>query len=351
MKIIIKNFNLFDDFLSKVLNIFYCYVILNLGGNMDKITKIYKDEPIGSLAIDIIQNFDKKEIKEIEEALRMYALTGGSTISDNMLGIIFLPDSSLTIKCIPEKHRKEVLFRLSSINLDGININPSENKDVNLNPKQISTIAKIRSYLEKFSIYDLYKIETDLNMAQKDIYELWGIIKNIIFDRPYEIVSKHEQRLQEHEQRLQECKKFIQNADLKTVKTLKYVLDVYCCETEGDGFQLDRKEILLIQHPEAAQFVEVSNVDEIGLDVALKLKKLSKDNYDLVFKYAKNQNNPFFDYISNLPPHYSGLPHDANKSTQTLLQKRESDQIISARKELQEFKKIVKDRLKEANKG
>lgn len=149
----------------------------------------------------------------------------------------------------------------------------------------------------------------------------------------------------------QDCLKFIEEANAETLGNLKCVLDVYCSDVEVKREELCNKKLdVLSKYPATARFMEISHDEEYRLGSRLYSNRITKENYDKVFKYAKEKDNPIFEYLNNLPYEYSGLPHDAKIETQELEQLHVSNVIIKSREDLQQMKNRVNERLIELNK-
>lgn len=145
----------------------------------------------------------------------------------------------------------------------------------------------------------------------------------------------------------QDCLKFIEEANAETLKNLKYVLDIYCSDNESEDEDLDDKKVdVLSSHPATARFLKISHSEEYDL----RSRMISEENYKKILKYAKENDNPIFEYLNNLPYQYSGLPHDEKRETQEPEQLCVSNVIIKAREDLQQMKNRVNERLIKLNK-
>ena len=150
-------------------------------------TKIVLDEnnKIDQLIMKILQNADKRQIEEIDSVLRIYTLTNGSSVNENLQSSLM---AGLPTSYIPDEHIN--YLKLSNY----VNLIKKMSSEYDLKtPSQTASIspqiiAEIKNLLKTFPLYDLTKPRVNNACTEKldKIRDVLEIAKN----NPYSIVLK-----------------------------------------------------------------------------------------------------------------------------------------------------------------
>lgn len=308
----------------------------------DKIEVVIdKNNKTDQLIMKILQNSDKKQLQEIDSILRIYTLTGGSSVKDNM----FLTIDDLPAAYIPDGHIK--YLNLSSY-IDyareiakDLKISFETSNQTQASGVQKQIIDEIKDLLKTFPVEDLKKIHVNNQCTEqcKSIREVLTATK----DKTYSVVTQDGFLKQKSFD-------YISGLDAKELQLLRYVFDVYCNDNQKDTRLYDNIAKMLIQHPEAAKYININPIIKLNLDVELRFGRITKEKYDSIFEYAKSHDNPIFEYLQKIPPYYTGSILDEKKETHDNLQAPYSDQIIETRKDIKEFMAFVNKKLDENDK-